>query len=116
MKGRLSEACTVGCGGYANEYGAAMAGGYGEVVRKMTLARQVVFNMESGQDAQNSVKNAVEKMKERLPKSGIGSAIAIDRNGNIGIHNTASIIWSKNVGGEEWCGTMIRPKKQQQQT
>ncbi|XP_046858180.1 isoaspartyl peptidase/L-asparaginase-like [Xenia sp. Carnegie-2017] len=111
LKGRLSDACTVGCGGYANEYGAATAGGYGEAVRKMTLARQVVFNMESGQDAQNSVKNAVEKMKERLPKRGFGSAIAIDRNGNIGIHNTSSIIWFKNEGGNELQGTLIKPRK-----
>ncbi|XP_046839296.1 isoaspartyl peptidase/L-asparaginase-like isoform X2 [Xenia sp. Carnegie-2017] len=114
LKGRLSEACTVGCGGYANEYGAATAGGYGEAVRKMTLARQVVFNMESGQDAQNSVKNAVEKMKERLPKSGFGSAIAIDRYGNISIHSTTSIIWSTIAGEEELCGARIKPKRNQQ--
>lgn len=52
LKGRVSDAPLVGCGGYANEYGAAATGGFGEAVIKMTLARQVVFNMEIGQNAQ----------------------------------------------------------------
>jgi isoaspartyl peptidase/L-asparaginase-like protein (Ntn-hydrolase superfamily) len=42
----------VGCGGYANETGAAAVTGIGEFIIKMTLAREVVYNMENGQDAQ----------------------------------------------------------------
>ena len=51
MKGRISDAPLVGCGGYANEYGAATSSGFGEVLIKMTLARDVVYNIESGKSA-----------------------------------------------------------------
>ena len=52
LKGRVSDASLVGCGGYANEYGAAAVTGHGESITKMTLAREVVYNMERGQSAQ----------------------------------------------------------------
>ena len=52
LKGRVSDASLVGCGAYANEKGAAASNGHGESIMKMTLAREVVFNMEQGQNAQ----------------------------------------------------------------
>ena len=52
LKGRIGDAPLVGCGGYANEFGAAGASGHGEALMKMTLAREVVYNMEKGQNAQ----------------------------------------------------------------
>ena len=51
-KGRVGDAPLVGCGGYANETGAATATGIGELIIKMTLTREVVYNMENGKDAQ----------------------------------------------------------------
>ena len=51
-KGRVGDAPMVGCGGYANKTGAATVTGFGESIMKVTLAREVVFNMEKGQDAQ----------------------------------------------------------------
>ncbi len=51
-KGRVGDAPLVGCGGYANEIGAATATGRGELIIKMTLTREVVYNMENGQNAQ----------------------------------------------------------------
>ena len=52
MEGRIGDAPLVGCGGYANEYGVAGTSGHGEALMKMTLAREVVYNMEKGQNAQ----------------------------------------------------------------
>ena len=52
MKGRIGDAPLVGCGGYANKHGAATACGHGEAIMKMTLAREVVHNMEIGQNAE----------------------------------------------------------------
>jgi hypothetical protein len=49
----------IGCGAYANEEGSATIGGHGESIMKVTLARQVVYNMENGQNAQ--VKNGTSK-------------------------------------------------------
>ena len=51
-QGRVGDAPLVGCGGYANETGAATATGIGELIIKMTLTREVVYNMENGQHAQ----------------------------------------------------------------
>jgi beta-aspartyl-peptidase (threonine type) len=52
-KGRVGDAPLVGCGGYANEFGAAATSGHGEALMKMTLAREVVYDMEKlGLDAQ----------------------------------------------------------------
>jgi isoaspartyl peptidase/L-asparaginase-like protein (Ntn-hydrolase superfamily) len=42
----------IGCGGYANDKGAATVTGVGESIMKMTLARIVVDKMEGGQNAQ----------------------------------------------------------------
>ena len=52
MKGRVSDASLVGCGGYANDIGAAAATGPGEKLLKLTLGRQVVVEMENGKSAQ----------------------------------------------------------------
>ena len=52
LKGRIGDAPLVGCGGYANEHGAAASSGHGEAIMKMTLAREVVHSMENGQKAQ----------------------------------------------------------------
>ena len=52
LQGRVSDAGMIGCGGYANKTGAATVTGSGESIIRTTLAREVVFNMEKGQDAQ----------------------------------------------------------------
>ena len=52
LKGRVSDASMVGCGGYANKHGAATTSGLGESIIKMTLAREVVYMMEGGRNAQ----------------------------------------------------------------
>jgi isoaspartyl peptidase/L-asparaginase-like protein (Ntn-hydrolase superfamily) len=59
LKGRVGDAPLIGCGGYANEEGSATIGGHGESIMKVTLARQVVYNMQNGQNAQ--VKNGRSK-------------------------------------------------------
>jgi hypothetical protein len=52
LKGRVGDVPMVGCGGYANETGAATAAGRGESIIKIILAKKVVDNMERGTDAQ----------------------------------------------------------------
>ena len=46
MKGRVGDDPLVGCGGYANKMGGATTTGVGESIMKLTLAREVVYNME----------------------------------------------------------------------
>ena len=52
MKGRVGDAPLIGCGAYANKDGSATCAGHGESIMKVTLARQAVYNMENGQNAQ----------------------------------------------------------------
>jgi beta-aspartyl-peptidase (threonine type) len=52
LKGRIGDAALVGCGGYANEHGAAAVGGHGEAIMKMSLAREVLYNIEKGENAE----------------------------------------------------------------
>jgi beta-aspartyl-peptidase (threonine type) len=57
LKGRVGDVPLVGCGGYANEYGAATTTGHGESIMKVTLARDVVYNMEHGMNTQVRLRN-----------------------------------------------------------
>lgn len=52
MQGRIGDSPMIGCGGYANEYGGCSTTGHGESLMKMTLAREVVYNIEKGNTSQ----------------------------------------------------------------
>ena len=52
MQGRIGDSPLIGCGGYANEYGGCSTTGHGESMMKITLAREVIFNIEKGKSAQ----------------------------------------------------------------
>ena len=56
MAGRVGDSPLVGCGGYASEYGGSSTTGDGESLMKMTLAREAIYNIEQGNDAQVSEK------------------------------------------------------------
>ncbi|XP_046844648.1 probable serine/threonine-protein kinase ireA [Xenia sp. Carnegie-2017] len=82
LKGCVSDTALVGCGGYANDYGAAAATGHGEKLIKLNFTREVVINMEAG-SAQETLQDAVNLLK--IGKlDGRAGGIAIDRHGNIG--------------------------------
>ena len=98
-KGRVGDVPLVGCGGYANKNGAAATTGHGESIMKMTLARNVVYNMENRLNAQESAKKALEEMKERV--KGRGGVIAIDKQGNFGIDFTTIVmVWASIKDGK----------------
>ncbi|XP_046853556.1 isoaspartyl peptidase/L-asparaginase-like isoform X2 [Xenia sp. Carnegie-2017] len=82
LKGRISDTALVGCGGYANEKGAAAVNGLGEKLIKLNLARQVVIEIENENSAQEAVQSAVNLVQQR--QNGLAGGIAIDRHGNIG--------------------------------
>ncbi|XP_028401850.1 isoaspartyl peptidase/L-asparaginase-like [Dendronephthya gigantea] len=99
LKGRVGDVPMIGCGGYANEYGAATTTGHGERLMKMTLAREVVYNMERERSAQISAEEALSRMFNRV--EGHGGVIAIDKNGEFGkSFNTDVMIWATVKDGE----------------
>ncbi|XP_046844642.1 uncharacterized protein LOC124438520 [Xenia sp. Carnegie-2017] len=82
LKGCVSDTALVGCGGYANDKGAAAATGHVEKLIKLNFTRKVVIDMEAG-SAQEAVQDAVDVLK--IGKlDGRAGGIAIDRHGNIG--------------------------------
>ncbi|CAB4041259.1 isoaspartyl peptidase L-asparaginase-like, partial [Paramuricea clavata] len=93
LKGRVSDAPFIGCGGYVNNIGGATVTGFGEAIMKVTLARDVVYNMENGQNAQESAENALEKMKRLV--NGHGGVVTIDKEGNFGkAFTTHMMVWA----------------------
>jgi beta-aspartyl-peptidase (threonine type) len=74
FKGRVGDAPLVGCGGYANKVGGATTTGDGESIMKVTLAREVVFNMENDQNAQ--VKHTSKKITDMIYSASLLICIA----------------------------------------
>ncbi|XP_046853564.1 isoaspartyl peptidase/L-asparaginase-like isoform X6 [Xenia sp. Carnegie-2017] len=83
LKGRVSDTALVGCGGYANEKGAAAATGQGEKLIKFNFAKQIVIEIENEKSVQEAVQSAVDLLK-KSKLDGCAGGIAIDRHGNIG--------------------------------
>ncbi|XP_028415650.1 isoaspartyl peptidase/L-asparaginase-like [Dendronephthya gigantea] len=95
LKGRVGDAPLIGCGGYANEHGAAATCGHGESIIKLTLAKEIVYNIEGGQNAQEAADNAVKKLDSDDRVVPFAGVIAIDKEGNVGIKtNTTFMPWA----------------------
>ena len=82
LPGRVGDSPLLGCGTYANSYGAASCTGHGEAIMRILMARDAVQllqnDMEPGEAARMAIKNL-----EVLTGS-TGGLILIDRRGKIG--------------------------------
>jgi len=82
LPGRVGDSPLLGCGTYANSYGAASCTGHGEAIMRIVMARDAVQllqnDMEPGEAARMAIKNL-----EALTGS-TGGLILIDRRGKIG--------------------------------
>ncbi|XP_022091357.1 isoaspartyl peptidase/L-asparaginase-like isoform X2 [Acanthaster planci] len=94
MAGRVGDSPLIGSGAYCDSAaGSASATGHGESIAKVTLARQVVYNMQNGASAQEAAEEALSYMSSRA--SGAGGTIAVDNMGNIGVaFTTARMPWA----------------------
>jgi len=96
---RVGDTPLIGCGTYANSYGAASATGIGEDIIRVTMARYCIFMIEQGKNAQEAADLAVKELDVKTGSS--GGIICIDKNGNIGIskntkHMPVAFYTSKN--------------------
>lgn len=82
MSGRVGDSPLVGCGGYANKEGAVSTTGHGESIMKVLLAREAVYNMESGYLPEAACNKALKYMLDRV--GGQGGVIAINKHGHVG--------------------------------
>jgi beta-aspartyl-peptidase (threonine type) len=81
LPGRVGDSPLLGCGTYANDYGAVSCTGQGESIMRIAMAKGVVDELKDC-DAQSAARGAVGEL-ERMTGS-TGGIILIDWRGNIG--------------------------------
>jgi beta-aspartyl-peptidase (threonine type) len=81
--GRIGDSPLIGCGTYANDYGAASCTGDGEAIIRVLLARSAVAHLEEGSEAQAAARMAMIHLEDDRIQ-GTGGIILIDRRGEIG--------------------------------
>ena len=82
MKGRVGDSPVIGSGLYCNEYGAVSTTGVGEAIIRVTLARELVYQLENGIEVQEAAESAINRLKESTGSH--AGLIALDAEGNAG--------------------------------
>lgn len=82
LPGRIGDSPLIGCGTYANKFGAVSCTGYGEAIMRVLMARDAVQLLQDGLNPNEAVAMALENLEE-LTGSTAG-LILIDAHGRIG--------------------------------
>ena len=88
LPGRLGDTPLIGCGSYADHYGACSVTGIGEVAIRLCLARMACLFMRSGLSAQEAAEACMGLVLKHFPGTPMG-LIALDRQGRRGVAQTA---------------------------
>ena len=99
LPGRVGDSPLIGCGTYADDYGAASCTGHGEVIIRTVLAKSAIDLLKAGVDPQSAANQAVTLLAEKTGST--GGLILIDRHGKIGYaRNTTHmpVCWITNSG------------------
>jgi len=93
LPGRVGDSPLIGCGIYAdNSVGGVSMTGTGEKIIRMTLARNINYEMANGYEALSSVKRALREMLISI--GGEAGAIAIKKDGDFGIAHTTKYMFA----------------------
>lgn len=88
LAGRVGDSPLLGCGTYADEYGAVSCTGHGEAIMRVVLGKTAAEFMRAGMDAATAARRSVAMLAEKTGST--GGLIVIDRQGRIGYaRNTA---------------------------
>jgi L-asparaginase / beta-aspartyl-peptidase len=82
LPGRVGDSPLIGCGTYANQYGAVSCTGLGEAIMRVVMARDAAQLLQDDIEPVEAARMAVETLQE-LTGSAAG-IILIDRHGKIG--------------------------------
>jgi L-asparaginase / beta-aspartyl-peptidase len=82
LPGRVGDSPLIGCGTYADNYGAASCTGHGEAIMRVVLAREAVRLLESGGPPGEAARTAVARLEQLTGST--GGLILIDRTGKVG--------------------------------
>lgn len=83
LPGRVGDSPLIGCGTYADDYGAASCTGHGEAIIRLLLAKCAVDYLKNGSEAKTAAKLAMIDLEDDRIE-GAGGIILIDRWGKIG--------------------------------
>ena len=83
LPGRVGDSPLIGCGTYADDYGAASCTGDGEAIIRLLLARSAVSYLQEGSEPMKAAQLAmIDLDDDRI--HGSGGIILVDRFGKIG--------------------------------
>jgi beta-aspartyl-peptidase (threonine type) len=84
LPGRVGDSPLIGCGGYADNLGAAVgATGWGESLMRVVMSKTACDLAANGMNAQEAADAAVRVLAERV--NGRGGVIIVDRHGGVGM-------------------------------
>jgi beta-aspartyl-peptidase (threonine type) len=100
LPGRVGDSPLIGCGTYADDYGAVSCTGHGEAIIRVVLAKSAVDLLKRGLDSQSAAQQAMKLLAVKTQSS--GGLILIDRHGKIGhARNTMHMPVCAITGTEE---------------
>jgi beta-aspartyl-peptidase (threonine type) len=100
LPGRVGDSPLIGCGTYANDFGAVSCTGHGEAIIRVVLAKATVDMLSSGAHSQSAARQAIELLAGKTQSS--GGLILVDRHGRIGYaRNTMHMPVCAITGTEE---------------
>jgi beta-aspartyl-peptidase (threonine type) len=83
LPGRVGDSPLIGCGTYADQWGAASCTGEGEAIIRSVMASRAVGFLKEGGGPEKAAASAVELLEDKRIGA-TGGIILIDRFGNIG--------------------------------
>ena len=83
LPGRVGDSPLIGCGTYADDYGAASCTGEGEAIIRLLLAKSAVGYLQEGSEAMKGAELAMTDLDDDRIR-GMGGIILLDRFGKIG--------------------------------
>ncbi len=82
LPGRVGDSPLIGCGTYANGFGAVSCTGHGEAIMRLVLAKDAVRSLQEGVEPLIAAQKAIGELEEQLHSA--GGIILIDGHGRIG--------------------------------
>jgi beta-aspartyl-peptidase (threonine type) len=100
LPGRVGDSPLIGCGTYANEFGAVSCTGHGEAIMRLVLAKGSVGLLQEGVEPFIAAQQAIGELEQKVQST--GGIILIDRHGRIGYaRNTTHMPVSYVTGGDD---------------
>jgi len=82
LPGRIGDSPLIGCGTYANKFGAVSCTGHGEAIIRVLMARDAVQLLQDGLEPSEAARIALDNLEELTGSS--AGLILIDAHGKIG--------------------------------